>query len=870
MGKQTFDITGMTCAACAARVEKAASSVAGVQSANVNLLKNSMEVNFDGGAPSADAICAAVSKSGYGAQSRDAAAAAQNPASDQARATKRAAANEKHHRMRLIVSLIFAVPLAYLSMGHMFGWPEPISPAMPDQILAFAFTQFLLLLPVFFINFEYYRKGFPALFRGSPNMDSLIAIGSAASITYGIYGIFRIGYSLGTGDIETARAQSMNLYFDSAAMILTLITLGKYFESRAKGKTTGAIESLMDLSPKTAVLLRNGAQMEVPIEQVHVGDRLVVENGTSVPVDGIVVEGLGSVDESAITGESIPIAKTVGSSLTGATICNDGWLLMEAQHVGADTTLARIIALVDEATSSKAPIERVADKISGVFVPIVIGIALLVFAVWMLMGVGFQTALNFGISVLVISCPCALGLATPTAVMVGTGRGAAHGILIKSAEALESAHDISVAVFDKTGTITEGVPRVTDVITLGSASKQDLLQAASTVEQRSGHPLAQAIREHAKESGIAPDTDAIDSFEQIPGGGVRMSMGTTVLAAGNARMMQDCSIAVDDAALRLAEGLADQGKTPLFFARDNTLIGIIALADIAKPQSAQAMQVLHSMGIETVMLTGDNKRTALAMQKNVGIDKAIAEVLPEDKERHVRDLQTSGSVAMIGDGINDAPALARANVGIAVGAGTDVAIESADIVLMRSNLLDVAAVIQLSRATMRNIKQNLFWALFYNSICIPVAAGVLSGINITINPMIAAAAMSMSSICVVTNALRLRTWKPNFSTDEPISTGKPTVGGEHPAVPASTNTIADNLDSTSSERNTSMEKTIHVEGMMCPHCVAHVKEALEALPGVTAADVNLDESRATVSLADDVANDTLCQAIVDAGYKASI
>lgn len=907
MMKETFDITGMTCAACSARVQKATDHVEGVEEASVNLLKNSMEVEFDGSPETTARICAAVAKAGYGAEPRavgpasDAGAAgdAANTATASSTAANafgsqtasaRRAAEARHVRMRLIVSTAFTVPLFYLAMGHMFGWPLPFSPADPSCVMGFALTQFLLLLPVLFVNFTYFKRGFSTLLHGAPNMDSLIALGSAASTIYGVYGLYAIGAALGGDDTATAVSASMNLYFDSAAMILTLITLGKYFEARAKGKTTGAVEKLVDLAPKTATLLRDGIEVEVPVDRIHVGDRLVVKAGKSVPTDGTVVEGAGSIDESAITGESVPADKAVGSDVTGATIVRTGWFVMEATHVGGDTALAQIIRLVDEATSTKAPIERVADRIAGVFVPVVIGIALLTFAVWMLVGGGFEAALSHAITVLVISCPCALGLATPTAIMVGTGRGATHGILVKSAEALEAAHDTRTVVFDKTGTITQGAPVVTDVLPAPGFDRATLLRVASMLEARSEHPLAQSICAYASgeekpvidnrgsdpdnsggvgecASNIGGTSTTLDDFAQVPGGGISATLDGTPVLAGNERLMSEAGIGLEDAT-GLAAALADDGKTPLFFAHGDHLLGIIALADVPKPTSARAIAELSAMGIDSVMLTGDNARTAEAIKRQVGFAQAIADVRPDGKEDVVRQLQERGTVAMVGDGINDAPALARANVGIAIGAGTDIAIESADIVLTRSDPVDVATMIQLSRATMRNIEQNLFWALFYNSICIPVAAGALSVFDITLNPMIAAAAMSLSSLFVVSNALRLRTWKPRFATPEPLTAAH---ANDQPVSSAedAPKGISD-VQETNDERMEKMEKTLDVEGMMCEHCVAHVKKALEGVAGVEAADVNLDAKAATVTLAQDVDDSALVAAIVDAGYEAKV
>ena len=761
--KRTFDVTGMTCAACSARVEKAAANVSGIASVSVNLLKNSMEVDFDGEAATLAAVSAAVEKAGYGAYPRPEAGSAAGSVQQPARPVNDSAAEAKRVRMRLIVSFCFTIPLFYLSMGHMFGWPLPGVFLGHENMLTFAFTQFLLLLPVIFVNFKFFRVGFKTLAHGAPNMDSLIALGSAASTINGIAAIYRIGWGMGHGDIDFAHAAAMDLYFESAAMILTLITLGKYFEARAKGKTTDAIAKLMDLTPKEAARRTpDGGVERVPVEQVRVGDMLEVKAGQSVPVDGIVIEGDGVVDESVITGESVPVGKHAGDTVTGATLNKSGWFVMRADRVGADTTLAGIIRLVDEATSTKAPIEKIADKIAGVFVPVVIVIAVVTFLVWMVLSADVSTALTHAISVPVISCPCALGLATPTAIMVGTGRGASSGILVKSAEALEVAHDVKTVVFDKTGTITTGKPVVTDVVCANVVDEQGLAGLARSIEQRSEHPLAQAVAAWAEAAG--GQVQPVSAFEQVAGGGVRANVGGACALAGNARLMQQAGVDASAFEPRARE-LADEGKTPLFFACGGKVCGLVAVADTVKPSSAAALEELRAMGLRTVMLTGDNERTAQAIQRLVGADEVIAGVLPEDKEREIRRLSAQGRVAMVGDGINDAPALARADVGIAIGAGTDIAIDSADVVLMRSDVLDVPAAIQLSRSTLRNIKQNLFWALIYNAVCIPVAAGVFSFAGFTLNPMIAAAAMSCSSVCVVSNALRLRSWKPRFSSN---------------------------------------------------------------------------------------------------------
>ena len=869
--KKTFDVTGMTCAACSARVEKATASVDGVESVAVNLLKNSMDVQFDGSDKTAAAISAAVEKAGYGALLRPEPGGAQTGAVPGANRENAARKEEKHVRMRLIVSFCFTVPLFCLSMGHMMGWPLPEIFLGHENMLTFAFTQFLLLLPVIFVNFKFFRVGFKTLFHGAPNMDTLIALGSAASTIYGIAAIYRIGWGMGHGDTDFAHAAAMDLYFESAAMILTLITLGKYFEAHAKGKTTDAISKLLDLSPKEATRRDdNGSEHRIPTEQVRCGDILIVKAGESVPVDGTLLEGMGVLDESAITGESVPVEKSPGSQVTGATINTNGWFAMRADRVGGDTTLAGIVKLVDEATSTKAPIEKAADKIAGIFVPVVIVIALATFIVWMIVSAGdVSTSLTHAISVLVISCPCALGLATPTAVMVGTGRGASSGILVKSAEALESAHNVATVVFDKTGTLTNGKPKVTDVFTAEGADGANLAECALALEAKSEHPLAIAICDWAESKGTLPRD--VSNFKQIPGGGVRAELEGSTLLAGNLDLMRKFGIDVEEYASQ-AQTLADEGKTPLLIAADGACLGLIALADTVKPSSAAALAELRAMGIRTVMLTGDNERTAKAIGSIVGADEVIAGVLPGGKDAQIQRLQTYGRVAMVGDGINDAPALARADVGIAIGAGTDIAIDAADIVLMRSDVLDVASAIKLSKSTLRNIKQNLFWALIYNTICIPVAAGVFSFTGFTLNPMIAAAAMSCSSVCVVTNALRLRGWRPSFLTqaarDAENADKAPTCTNATEAKSSDTQNNDDALPECGAKEECIMEKKLTVEGMMCQHCVAHVKKALEGVDGVTEAVVDLDAGTATAKLSAVVADEILIAAVVDAGYEA--
>lgn len=838
--KDYFDITGMTCSACSARVEKSVAKLEGVQSVAVNLLKNSMEVSYDEKTLSAEDITAAVVKAGYGATVRR-----KEKSGEKQSASSGAQDAYKASVHRLVWSLVFTVPLFYLSMGHMMSWPLPSCFLGMENAMIFVFTQFLLLVPVIFINFHFFRNGFRNLVHLSPNMDSLIAMGSGAAAVYGIYAIYKIAYGMGHMDMAMVHEYMMDVYFESSAMILTLITLGKTLEARAKGKTSDAITKLMDLAPKSATLLRDGEEITVPAESVVKGDVLVVRTGEAVPVDGVVLSGNASIDESAITGESIPVDKKEGDKVTGATISRSGYFTMQATRVGDETTLSQIVRLVDEATSSKAPIARMADKVAGIFVPAVIGIALIAFIVWMLKGESFEFSLSIAISVLVISCPCALGLATPTAIMVGTGKGASNGILIKSAEALETAHSINSVVLDKTGTITEGRPQVTDVITLGPVSKERLLSLAASLENLSSHPLAQAIVEYASSS----ERVEVSGFEEVAGGGVKCLYDGKVLMAGNERLL--ASLVTDEVRGKVSE-LASRGRTPLIFAYDGALIGIIALADVVKKSSREAISELTSMGLEVVMLTGDNENTAKAIAAEVGAGKVIAGVLPQDKEKEIRRLQEEGKkVAMVGDGINDAPALARADVGIAIGAGTDVAIESADIVLMKSDLMDVVTAMQLSKAVIRNIKENLFWAFIYNIIGIPIAAGVFyTALGWKMNPMLGAACMSFSSIFVVSNALRLKFFKPKRS-----------------AAAAETHEETEIVPASDEGDKKNMKKTLIVEGMSCQHCVAHVKKALEGVAGVSEVSVDLESKKAVLTADASVTDEALRSAVTEEGYE---
>ena len=867
MRKAQFDVTGMTCAACSARVERSVAKLDAVESVSVNLLTNSMVVNYDEERLSAQDIAAAVVHAGYGARERGA-------EQKSGKSERNSVAREEYLslRKRLIVSLIFCVPLFYLCMGHMIGLPIPHFFHGTEGALGFAFTQFLLLIPVVAVNFKYFRVGFKTLVHGSPNMDSLIAIGSGASLVYGIYIMYRMMYAASAGGTPALESVMHELYFESAGTILTLITLGKFFEARAKGRTSDAITKLIDLAPKTARVLRDGTEIEVPAEQVMVGDVVVVRPGESVPVDGVIIDGSGTLDESAITGESVPVEKAEGASVTGATINLSGFFRMRAVKVGDDTTLSQIVRLVDEASSSKAPIAKLADRVSGVFVPAVIAIAVVAAAVWMLCGATFEFALSVGISVLVISCPCALGLATPTAIMVGTGKGAQNGILIKSGEALETAHAVDTVVLDKTGTITEGRPAVVAVFCADGVDEKELVTLAASVEALSEHPLASAIVKYSGETGA--ETRPASDFMQIPGGGVKASVDGSSVTAGNLRLLEREDVPTD-AARRVGEEAAARGETALHFSRDGKYIGTIAVADVVKPTSRQAIAELHSMGVEVVMLTGDNAGVARAIGTDVGVDRVVAEVLPQDKEREVRALEEEGrTVAMVGDGINDAPALARASVGIAIGAGTDVAIESADIVLMRSDLLDVPTAIRLSRAVLRNIKQNLFWALFYNSIGIPIAAGVFfTAFGLKLNPMIGALAMSFSSVFVVSNALRLKFFKPIHSAAPEQRSAAPVVSVAAstlaPAAPKDVPTASPDAPQTAPNSPSVTRKLIRVEGMMCEHCVKTVGDALRGVDGVLAAEVSLEDGTALVTLSHPVPDDALRAAVEAEDYTVT-
>lgn len=836
--KQRFHVTGMTCSACSIHVEKAVNRLDGVHSVAVNLMDASMLVEYDEQQLDAPGIIDAVVRAGYGAALPEK-KRKKNPRQDVTDGLQEELSAMKH---RLLWSVAFMLPLFYISMGHMLGAPLPAFLVGGENGVAFGLTQLLLTLPILYINDKYYKVGFRTLLRGAPNMDSLIAVGSSAAVVYGVFAIYQMGYGLGQGDMDRVMAYHMDLYFESAGMILTLITLGKFLETRSKGKTSQAVSRLMDLSPKTARVQRENGEVEIPVDEVRVADRVVVRPGQVIPVDGVIVEGNSSVDESALTGESLPVDKTVGDRVSAASMNKSGAFVLEAVRVGEDTTLAQMIRLVEEAAASKAPIAKLADKVAGVFVPVVMGIAAVTAAVWLIVTGGDVTAaLTAGISVLVISCPCALGLATPVAIMAGTGKGAEHGILVKSAQGLEVLHAVDTVVLDKTGTLTQGKPEVTDVLCAADMTGEVLLNLAACLEQSSEHPLAVAIMDAAAQRGLTPV--AVSDFRAIHGRGVTGVLGGQSYAGGNRAMMEE--LGVDVSAFEAqAKQLSEQGKTPLFFANESRVLGLIAVADTLKPTSVQAVDAFRKLGLEVVMLTGDNRRTAATVGGQLGVDRVLAEVLPSDKEQTIRKLQEEGSrVVMIGDGINDAPALARADVGIAVGAGTDVAMESADIVLMKSDLLDAAAAVELSRATMRNIKQNLFWAFFYNAIGIPLAAGVFFPVlQWQLDPMFAAAAMSLSSVCVVSNALRLRRFKSRFQTVQPEKKKK--QGGRK-----------------------NMTKTMIIEGMMCGHCTGRVEKALSALEGVTGVVMSLEQKSATVTMDKELSDQVLMDTVTQAGYQ---
>ena len=842
---EQYNVTGMSCAACSARVEKAVSKVPGVTSCSVSLLTNSMGVE---GTASPSDIIAAVEAAGYGASEKGHHAAEQAGGSGVSIAEAEDSLKDRETpkmKRRLIASICFWVPLMYISMGHMM-WNWPLPSVLADNHMAIGLVELLLTTAVMVINQKFFVNGFKGLIHGGPNMDTLVALGASASYVYSLYALFAMSAALTQGDAAGAMTYMHEFYFESAATILTLITVGKLLEAISKGRTTDALKGLMKLAPKTATVIRNGSEEVVSIEQVRKGDIFVVKPGENIPVDGIVLEGTSAVNESALTGESIPVDKNAGDAVSAATLNQSGYLRCEASRVGEDTTLSQIIQMVSDAAATKAPIAKVADRVSGVFVPAVIAIAIVTLIVWLLAGQTVGFALARAISVLVISCPCALGLATPVAIMVGNGMGAKNGIMFKTAVSLEEAGKTQIVALDKTGTITSGEPKVTDMIPADGVTEQELLSYAYALEKKSEHPLARAVIVKAEENGQKDSLKQLEAeeFQAVPGNGLSGKIDGSLICGGNLKFISQ-NTEISEATSQTAGRLAEEGKTPLFFSKDGRLMGIIAVADVIKEDSPKAIRELQNMGIRVVMLTGDNERTAKAIGAQAGVDEVIAGVLPDGKESVIRSLKKKGKVAMVGDGINDAPALTRADMGIAIGAGTDIAIDAADVVLMKSRLTDVPAAIRLSRATLRNIHENLFWAFFYNAIGIPLAAGVwIPLFGWQLNPMFGAAAMSLSSFCVVSNALRLNWFKMyDSSKDRKIKTKK------------------------QNKEETTMTKTIKIEGMMCGHCEATVKKALEALDQVDAAEVSHEAGTAVVTLNSDVSDDVLKKTVEDKDYK---
>ncbi|BAK70173.1 heavy metal translocating P-type ATPase [Aliarcobacter butzleri] len=836
MKSQKFDIKGMTCSACSTAVDRNVKKLEGINEVNVNLLNNSMIVKYDENVLNNETIIKKVQDAGYEAF------LVENGKKTQKNSTEENLAKIETNELknRLIISFIFAIPLFYISMGHMLNWYLPHLFHGYSNAITFAFTQFLLALPIVFINIKYYKVGFKTLYKGSPNMDSLIAIGTSAAMIYGVFSIYKIGYGLGNNDIDIVIQYSHDLYFESAAIVLTLITLGKFLEARAKENTSEAINKLINLTPKTALVLRNNQEIEIPVDELVLKDIVIVKPGNIVPTDGVIIFGNSSIDESMLTGESLPVSKKVGDKVIGASINKSGSFKFEVTKLGEDTVLSQIIKLIEEASSSKAPISKLADRISAIFVPTVIVISILVTVTWLFLGYSFEFALSIGIAILVISCPCALGLATPTAIMVGTGKGAQNGILIKSAESLEIAHTINTVVIDKTGTITEGKTQVTDIFTSEKITQDKLLQLCATIEKNSEHPLSDAILKKAQEKEIEL-LNATD-FEALNGLGIKAKVEDRLFYIGNKKLLDSKNISLD-LFYEKSEKLANEGKTPIFIADENEVLGLIAISDVLKPTSKDAILEFEKMGLEVIMLTGDNYKTANAIAKQININNVIAEVLPQDKEKEIQKLQSLGKkVAMIGDGINDAPALVRADVGIAIGAGTDIAIESANIVLVKSDLLDAVKAIQLSNAVIKNIKQNLFWAFFYNIIGIPLAAGAFYiMLGWKLSPMFAGAAMSLSSVTVVSNALRLKLFEPKISKNL--------------------------LEQNNISKGDKMEKILKVDGMTCGHCKARVEKVVSAIDGVDSVDVDLSSKNVTVKMSKDISEQTLSDVIVDAGYE---
>ena len=878
MQKETFNVTGMTCSACSARVERTVKKMEGTADVSVNLLTNTMTLAYDAAVTSPAAIIAAVEDAGYGASVKNAAGGvpAAGALTNGTAGTGTDAAEKaiRAMRTRLLVSILFLLPTMYIAMSPMFAmWGVPYTAGFKDvfwgaeNALTFALAQFVLVLPIMYVNRPYYVNGFRNLLHGAPNMDSLVGIGSMASALFGVFAMFRMSWGLGHGDLALAAEYSTNLYFESAGMIVTLITVGKYLEARAKGQTTGALKALMQLAPAEATVVRGGEEQVVPVATLVLGDTIIVRPGARIPVDGTVTDGATSVDESAVTGESMPVTKAAGDAVTSGTLNIEGTIRFTATRVGEDTTIRQLIRLVDDASGSKAPIARLADRVSAVFVPVVIVLALTAGGVWLMMGATVEFAFSITISILVISCPCALGLATPVAIMVGTGRGAAHGILIKSGEALETAGNISMVLMDKTGTLTEGRPQLVSICPVGITA-EELIALAASLEQGSEHPIAAAITGYAAEKGLT--VPAAADFAAVFGKGVRARVSGVECAAGNTALLTELGISLPAAVETARTEMAERGETALIVVRAGRIVGLIGVRDAEKPTSAAAVAQMKAMGLTPVMLTGDDARTARAIAARVGITEVIAGVLPADKRAHVERLQREGHrVAMIGDGVNDAPALVQADLGIAIGAGTDVAIDSADAVLVKSDLLDAVSAIRLSRAVMRNIKENLFWAFFYNIIGIPLAAGVLyPAFGIKLSPMIGAAAMSLSSVCVVLNALRLRLFA---IAHEPVAAAERThlEATVTPIAPAMDEIKESAADSPAAQRKeaSTMEKTISVKGMTCPHCVKHVTKALSGMDGVTDVVVNLEAGTAKFSASRDIPDTEFAAVLDDAGYE---